>query len=177
MLRWPQRLLKHNGTVNKTGYDKRSWRHEGENSTEQGAGPGWRGCPLWRCSGAECSGCGGEGAAGRAAGGSLGGAGSLAAQQGSQQKHSGHRRPGQEPFVEGLLAFSHLGSSIVPIEVHKALLWGEEGGEHSRGKGWQESRGGDRADDRCLVLPRSESRTQGKGRSTVMREEDARKDL
>lgn len=60
----------------------------------------------------------------------LGGGRSLAAQQGSQQKHSSHCRPRQEPFVEGLLAFSHLGSSIVPIEVHKALLWKEESGEH-----------------------------------------------
>lgn len=56
----------------------------------------------------------------RRGGGELGG-GSLAAQQGSQQKHSRHRRPGQKPFVEGLLALPHLGSSIVPIEVHKAL--------------------------------------------------------
>lgn len=46
-----------------------------------------------------------------------------------------------------------------------------------RGKGWQERGGGDQADDRCLVLPHSESCTQGKGTSTVMREEDARKDL
>lgn len=65
------------------------------------------------------------------------GGGSLAAQQGSQQKHSGHCRPGQEPFVEGLLALSHLGSSIVPIEVHKALLWKEEGGEHRAVSGAQ----------------------------------------
>lgn len=46
-----------------------------------------------------------------------------------------------------------------------------------RGKGWQESGGEDKADDRCLVLPHSESCTQGKGTSTVIREEDARKDL
>lgn len=48
--------------------------------------------------------------------------------------------------------------------------------EH-RGKGWQESSGGDWADDRCLVLPHSESCREGKGRSTVMREEDAKKDF
>lgn len=60
--------------------------------------------------------------------GGLGG-GSLAAQQGSQQKHSCHCRPGQEPFVEGLLALPHLGSSIVPIEVHKPLLWEERSSE------------------------------------------------
>lgn len=64
------------------------------------------------------------------------GGGSLAAQQGSQQKHSCHRRPGQEPFVEGLLALPHLGSSIVPIEVHKPLLWEERSCEQ---RGWEQS--------------------------------------
>lgn len=47
------------------------------------------------------------------------------------------------------------------------------------GSGRQESGGADGADDRRLVLPCSESRTEGDGGSTgpVMREVDARKDL
>jgi len=61
--------------------------------------------------------------------------GSLAAQQGSQQKHSGHGRPSEEPFVEGLLALPQLGSSVVPIQIHKALLRAEERGEQGEGRG------------------------------------------
>lgn len=97
---------------------------------------------------------------------------SLAAQQGSQQKHSGHRRPGQEPFVEGLLAFSHLGSSIVPIEVHKALLWEEESGEH-RGVSGAEGRAGRKAvvgtgqmtDALCFLALNHAQRARGEAQS------------
>lgn len=86
---------------------------------EQGARPGWRGCPGAGARGRSVVDVAVEAQPSRPRG--LGGGRSLAAQQGSQQKHSSHCRSRQEPFVEGLLAFSHLGSSIVPIEVHKAL--------------------------------------------------------
>lgn len=46
----------------------------------------------------------------------------------AQQNHASHSHARQDPAVEALLALPALGCCIVPVEVHKSVLQGEEKG-------------------------------------------------
>lgn len=110
----------HAALVSAAGQRAPGARGTWESRLDAGWGGGGQGRCPWNVPAAiQCCGClvMGEGArAGR------GPRRLLAAEQRAQQKHAGHRGPGQEPLVETLLAPPALGCSVIAIEIHEPLL-------------------------------------------------------